>query len=319
MKVIKNKNLNNKTRKKENFIKSSSILTPEQQEKICKTSLNTFDSFEDKVEDIFKKNKIDIVSSSYNLEKQIIKDIKMAVSPSNIKPNEDFYSYINDRWLSEIELSEDQKYIVQVDDFRLIQHKVYLELIEIIEDYISNPLSKDSKKAKCISNAYKSLQTYNTIEQTICLSNTYVEYLDEVLKDEEKLWDMLGKLNKNEITSWGSPFVWSINPDDKNPKIYKCYLEPPQVTLIDIDIYFDYDNDSEDDKSYKLKYRKKYFEYLHYLFIVAFGEKHEYNIKDVYDVEIEILNAMNCYIIKEEDEDGYNLVTKEVFKSHLCY
>ena len=50
-------------------------------------------------------------------------------------------------------------------------------------------------------------------------------------------------LNQNEILSWGCPFVWSLNPDEKNPKIYRCYLEPPQLTLIDIDVYFD---DAED-------------------------------------------------------------------------
>ena len=130
------KDLNNKTKKKRNnLIKNNK---PEKLSNLCKKSANTYNTFEDKIEEIFKKNKLNIVSTSYNLEKQIVSDIKKAVNPSNVKPNEDFYSYINDRWISDYELREEQKYIIQVDDFRITQDKVYRELIQIIENYISN-------------------------------------------------------------------------------------------------------------------------------------------------------------------------------------
>ena len=41
---------------------------------------------------------------SYNLEKEVIKNIKKAVNPSKIKPNNDYYSYINERWIKKINL-----------------------------------------------------------------------------------------------------------------------------------------------------------------------------------------------------------------------
>jgi hypothetical protein len=142
---IKNKNTKNKTQK--NKMVKSSILINKKKD-TCNNSKNNYETFEDKIEELFKTNNIDIVSSSYNLEKQIISDLKKAVSPYNIKPNQDFYSYINDRWLSELSVSEDEKYITQVDDFRITQHKVYKDLIKIIEEFISNPSTKNSKKAK---------------------------------------------------------------------------------------------------------------------------------------------------------------------------
>ena len=299
----KNKNSKNITKKIKKDRQEQSI--------ICKRSANTYNTFEDKIEEIFKKKKINIVSSSFNIEKEIVSDLKKAVNPRGIKPNNDFYSYINDRWISEYELTKQQKYIIQVDDFRITQDKVYKELIQIIEDYITNPSTKNTKKAKCIRNAYESLQTYNTTQQTRCLAKTVLEYIDKLLQTKTNLWERLGILNRNEITSFGSPFVWSLNPDDKNPKVYKCYLEPPQLTLIDIEVYFDDENDSEEEKKYKTKYRNKYFKYLNNLFVIAFGENHEFNVKDIFDTEYEILNAMACDIIKEQDDDGYNLVTKE--------
>lgn len=304
----KNKQLKNVSKKKRDNVldglKKENVL--------CKTSANTYHTFEDKVEELFKKNNIDIISSSYNLEKQIVKDLKKAVNLSGIQPNNDFFSYVNDRWISEFDLQENQKYIVQIDDFRLTQDKVYRELIQIIEDYISDPATKNSKKTECIKNAYTSFKSYNTNAQTKEFAKIVLMFIDELSKDKENIWELLGTFNRNELTSWGCPFVWSINPDDKNPKIYKCYLEPPQLTLIDIDLYFADDEtiDTKEEISYKQKYRSKYFKYLNNLFEIAFGKNHEFNVRDVYDTECEILNAMACNLIKNSDEDRYNLIAK---------
>ena len=299
--------IKNRTKKKNNKFN----LSDKEKEVICKKYPNTYKSFEAQVEEIFKKNNIDITSANYNLEKAVLKDLKKAVSLSKITPNNDFYSYINERWLKDIDLEANQAYIVQVDNFRLVQDKVYRELIQILDEYTSDPNTKKSKEGICIRNAYKSFKTFNTIEQTRCLSKTFAEYVETLMESDTNLWQKLAKANRNEIISWGSPFVWSINPDDKNPKIYKCYLEPPQVTLMDIDIYFDYEEDTEEDKKYKNKYRLEYFAYLYSLFEIAFGEDHGFNVKDIYDCEVELLNAMSCNFIKEQDEDGYNLISKD--------
>ena len=300
-----------KNRTKRNKILDKNNLSEKQKEMLCKQFPNTYKSFEAQVEEIFKKNKIDITSANYNLEKAVLKDLKKAVSPSKITPNNDFYSYINERWLKDIDLEAHQGYIVQVDNFRLVQDKVYRELIKILDDYTSDPKTKTTKEGRCIRNAYESFKTFNTIEQTRCLCKTHVEYIDTLMESDTNLWQKIGRSNQNEIVSWGCPFVWSINPDDKNPKIYKCYLEPPQVTLLDIDIYFDYDDDKEEDKKYKSKYRLEYLAYLYSLFEIAFGENHGFNVKDIYDCEVKLLNAMGCDLIKQEDEDGYNLITKD--------
>ena len=304
--------LRNKTRKnRENILKKVPTLTDEQKELICKTVPSTFESFEGKIDKVFKENKIDVTSTSFNLEKEIIKEIKQAVSPSNITPNNDFYSYVNERWLKNLDIEAYQQYITQVDDFRLIQDKVYRELIEIINNYLKDPATKNTPKGKCIKNAYKSFKKFNTSEQIRCLANVIVEYIDELREVKTNIWKKIANSNMNEIISWGAPFVWSINPDDKNPTKYKCYLEPPELTLLDLDIYYDYPEDTEDDKKYKKKCRHRYFQYLNELFVIAFGGNHHFNVKDVYDTEIELLNAMSCDLIKQEDEDGYNLVTKD--------
>ena len=67
----------NKTQKKRQAIVNGlQTLTPEQRSVVCKTSTNAFDTFEDKAEENLKKNKIDVLSTSYNLENKIVADLK---------------------------------------------------------------------------------------------------------------------------------------------------------------------------------------------------------------------------------------------------
>lgn len=286
-------------------------LTAEQKERICKSVPSNFESFEDKVDEVFRKNKMDVTSTGFNLEKEIIKEIKQAVSPSNITPNDDFYSYVNERWLRDLDVEAYQQYITQIDDFRLVQDKVYRQLIALIDRYLEDPATQRTAKAKCMQKAYRSFQTRNTLEQTREQARTVVAYIDELRKDKRRVWELLAKSNENEILCWGAPFVWSVNPDDKNPTRYKCYLDPPELTLYDLDVYYDYPQDTPSEKEYKRECRREYHAYLERLFRVAFGEKHGFRVEDVYETEVELINAMSCTLIKEEDEDGYNLVSRE--------
>ena len=315
---LKNKSKTRKIRKKHKN-KSIANLTPDQIVTLCKNSTKTYEPFEDKIEELFKKNKINIISTSYNLEKQIIDDLKKAVNPKNIRPNEDFYSYINDRWIKDYELTKEQKYIIQVDDFRLVQDKVYRELMEIIKEYISNSSTKNSKKAKCIRNAFKAFLINNTLEQTREKAHSVLNFIDTIFIDKNNIWKLLAFVNSNEIISWGAPFVWSLNPDNKNPTIYKCYLDPVQLSLIDINVYFDDPTDTKDTIKYKKNYRRNFYEYLNILFKIALGDNHGFNIKDIFDVEFEILNAMSCELIKDIDPDNYNIVTKEEAKTQFQF
>ena len=295
----KNKRTTTKTRKNK---RKKEILKDK-----CNTFFNSYNTFEDKLEQVYG----DIFSSEkFNLEKSDIRDLKKAVSPSNINPQNDFYSYINERWLNEKELDEELKYIVQVDSFRLVQDKVYRELLQIVNDYIKNNNNKLSKE---ISNFYKSQLKLNTDEQTKKHSREILESIDKI-RENGDVWQLLGLTNYNETVSYGSPFSWSLNPDDKNPSVFRCYVDQPQLSLIDINIYFD----DGTDINYKKNYKKKFFEYVYKLFENSFGENHNFNVEDVFIVEIEILTAMSCEYVKgKKAESMYNkITTKEALQKY---
>jgi predicted metalloendopeptidase len=301
------KNSKNKTVKKRDIsndpmLSQSLNLSQNQRDIVCKNYFNKYDTFEDKIEEIFKKNNIDFLSVNYNLEKQILKDFRKAAQVTSVTPQSDFYSYINDKWLKDYTVQENQKYIVQVDNFRITQDKVFRELLEIVKDYIKD---KKTPLAKNMKNYYESFLKMNTLKQARYYADYFVNKVDELRKDKSNLWNLLGLINYNEIISWSSPFVWSLNPDDKNPKIYRCYVDGPKLSLNDINIYFDYKTDD-----YSRKYRKRFLEYLEDLFTITFGEKHGYNVEDIFDCELQIINAYDCTHIKNEDPDQYNVVHK---------
>ena len=84
--------IDNKTKKDNSkMTKSSILLNQKKMSELCNKSANTYSTFEDKAEELFKKNKIDIVSTSFDLEKEIVKNLKLAVNPSGVQPNNDFY------------------------------------------------------------------------------------------------------------------------------------------------------------------------------------------------------------------------------------
>lgn len=303
-KINKKSNLN-KTKKKKNLV--SNIMF-DSNNTSCNKYPNKYDTFEDKLEIALKNKKINLATFSKSLENQTIRELKKAVSlTSNITPQNDFYSYINDRWLRDYKIKSEQKYIVQVDDYRIVQDKVYRELIGIIENYIKNPVTKNTKKARCIKNAYVSFLKYNTNIQQMKLAYSILKIIDDIRENKYNLWKMLAFVNKNEVISWGSPFIWKIKPDEKNPKVFKCYLEPPQLTLIDIEFYFDNSNNNKEIN----KYKNIYLDYLNKVFEYAFGKNHEFDVNDIYNCEKKMAYSMICDMNKNSSHNKYNLITKE--------
>ena len=90
--------------------------------------------------------------------KRFAKQLLSQFAPNSIKPEDNFYDYINYQWLKDVSLEQQQKYIVQIDNFRLAQDKVYGELNGIILDYVKN---NNNTLAKNLKNYYTSVVEMN--------------------------------------------------------------------------------------------------------------------------------------------------------------
>jgi predicted metalloendopeptidase len=292
----------NKTKKTNNELKALESLPKDTLQRLCKVSANTFSRFEDeyeKSEAFIKKG----MSTKSEVEKKLINMIETG-SHDQLRPQDDFYGLINNVWVKDAKLTKEQQYIVQLDDFRLVQYKVYTQLVEIIDEYIKN---NKNNLATQLNNFYTSVNKGLNEKQFNYYCKTYIEQLDEMRKDKKNLWRLLTMLNKNEFIRIGSPIVCTINPDEKNSSIFSPHINAVQLSLSDPQVYI---NDGKDIK-YKNKIKSRYFKYIRQLSNVALKDKtinHKINPQDVFEIEYDLLVNMGCDSIKNGAADGYNKV-----------
>jgi len=289
----KNKTKHNKTQKKKKFI--------------C----NQLISIEDDIEEKFKKDfKNSSLGKNFNLETYLLKLLHDFNKNYKISPQDDFYSYINEQWLQTYDPSKKNEYIIKLDDFRLIQDKVYRNLEILIEDYVKE--HKDSKLPFDISfiNFYKScLRHYKNNRGDSALIKRASENLliiDDLIANNDML-KLLAWINSNEIISWGSPLIWGIKAYSKNPSVYRSYITGPTLTIRDVSVYFD---DGTNVK-YKNIYKNEYLKFLNNLFEYFFGKDHNFNVEEVFSVEKEIAKAFACYKLKTNIKEQFFKVTAQ--------
>lgn len=269
----------------------------------CQEYANTFNRFEEEYEKKFSNN---LEKHHKDVEKELIKLFKTPFTPTKFKSKDDYYTYINYQWLSEKtkELKSKLKYYVQVDSFRVTQEKVYYELIDIVKDYIKN---NNSKKATAIRNVYESLYNLNPV-----VIKNYVKKVVDKVDDylsKETMFEFFGKVNQNEIVSWGCPIVWNVLRDEKNVKTYISTISAPQLTIYDYEIYIENTKDDQDTKKYKKEFIKRFLEFIDKMFDLCLGKGHGLKSSDVLDCEYDLLTALGCDIIKDDDPEGHNVLT----------
>jgi predicted metalloendopeptidase len=181
--------------------------------------------------DYFSKNK----KYAEMTKKQYVKKILSNFAPKNIKPQDDFYTYNNYHWLKTNKVEKSQGYIVQVDDFRLTQDKVYKELDAIILDYVRN---NKNRLSKILNNYYKSVTKKNPISYSRKLAKEAEKTIDKFIS-EKNPWNLLAFINKDHTISYSAPFVWAISPDETDTKHFCSYITPHSFTLLDLEVYFD--------------------------------------------------------------------------------
>jgi predicted metalloendopeptidase len=283
-----------KTNKKSSF-KNNKTKKNNNKKELCTISLKPF-------EKEFSKNlpQTSLVRTNANIKKEFVKELTNKFAPDNIKPYNDYYDYINYTWMRNVALKEQQKYITQIDDFRLAQDKVYQQLNEIILDYVKN---NDNKLSKNLNNYYNSIIKMNPKNYSKQLARETIDIIDNFIKNNNP-WALLAYINKDEMLKENAPFVWSLNPDNKEPNIYRCYINSGQFFLLNINVYID----DGTDIAYKNKYRNTFSNAVNKIFKTLLG-KNNLNPQDIFDVQVDIFNEMGCIDVTLNDKT-YNKITK---------
>lgn len=272
----------------------------------CDMASNTWGRFEP---DFEKKLKAEH-RNERDIERTLVRLFKTPFTPSKITAQNDYYTYINYQWLEKTsdEIKKRARYYVQVDSFRVTQEKVYYELMEIVKEYLSK---NKGRKANAIRAVYQSL--YNLDNRSIeNYVHKCVEMTDALLAKDD-MYQLIGKLDQNEIVSWGSPFVWSVMKDEKNTKIYRSYISAPQLSIYDYLIYIEDELDDAETKKYKRAFKQHYLRFIDKMFDLCLGkntaQRRRVSAQMVWDCEYQLLTALGCTKVKGDDPDGYNVVS----------
>ena len=265
----------------------------------------TFTSFEPEYEKNFKG---DLTKINQSIQQELVKMFRVPFTPSQITPQHDFYTFINYSWLMDTSKSvmttkQDKQYFVQIDDFRVVQDKVYKELIELVKNYVKK---NDSKKSKMINNMYKSLLNLDEKSSQKHIDHRINSY--DYHTKEDNLWKFLAHINENEIVNWGCPIYWTVHADDKHAKQFNNFISMPELSLYDALLYFGDEGLTPEQIKYKRSVKTHYIKYINDIFDGCLGKGHGLSGQDVFDVEYDLLLAMGCDSVKNDSPDFYNPV-----------
>jgi putative endopeptidase len=279
-----------------------------------------FSPFEKKVEMELRNNNIDLASINYNLEEQVLSDLKSAVSPSNIKPENDFYSYVNDRWLI-TQKEADYGSFIQFDNFRITQFNVNKQLIGLYNKYCeTHNTDKSQNMKKLLTSLHRLSDNMESLESC----NNFLKTFDTYAVKKENMYKFLGFLNTNPIVSWGSPLVWNVVTNEERPEYLISNVSSPVFTLLNYEMYFP--EIVKKNKSYQ-KYIEHYLTYLTKIFENVFGKNHQFNVNDIYACESEMMSMFGCdnfknktgqFVTKQDAKLKYNF-DWEQFTKELGY
>jgi putative endopeptidase len=247
------------------------------------------------------------------VKKEFVKDLLTPFAPDAIKPNNNFYNFINYMWLKNIRVKETLQYLTQIDVYRLLQNKTQEDLYEIVLNYIKN--GKNKIIAKNLKNLVESIKInsfYNNppkelLKKRLNFTKKIVENFLELSKDKKNIFKFLALLQKNALVyNSGNPFFLSVKSDKKDSKVMACYFEKYTFTIRDLDVYV---NDGAQIE-YKENFKNKYMKMLKKIFEFYFGKNNKIDVENVFKVEQKILEASKCKILKE-GEFGYNKINSD--------
>lgn len=275
--------------------------------KTKKTTFQPFISFEKDYSKKIPPNKLKISNEKKN--KEYVKTLKQAFNiPYKITPQNDFYGYINYHWLKKDKnlLNKELEYITQIDNIRITQNKVYLEIYNIIKNYIK---THNNPESRSLENFTESAHNLNPISKSLTNIKEYILYLDELRKDKNNIWKLLAYINKIDMAKQKCPFVWTIEANPNNNKLFISKISP-----FIFDSLYIYGIQSVSNYEKKLT-ENQFNNYLKKLFNVTINNSN-YNYKNVTPVLLDIVEALLC---KDESIEGVTNVIIDADEAYEKY
>jgi predicted metalloendopeptidase len=152
---------------------------------------------------------------------------------TTIRPQDDFYRYVNGTWLETVEIPEDR---ASISSFEVVRDSAQSQLRRIIEDAASaesRPMGSDQQK---VGDLYLSYMDTARIES---LGLTPIQEELDRIESIASVEDLVRTFGEIEVRSILDPISMWVSQDARNTSQYILHFAQSGIALPDRDYYFD--------------------------------------------------------------------------------
>ncbi len=228
------------------------------------------------------------------VEKALTSGIAFANFDKSIRPQDDFYGYVNGTWLKTTEIPSDR---TSTGAFYDLRERSRDDVKAIIEEVAATPNLVAGSDEQKVADLYRSFMDTDTINQ---LGTTPIQAeLDKIDALKTKS-DLVSYFAHSQIIGGGTPFGFYIDVDAKNSSRYATHIWQYGLSLPEKDYYF---NDGER----FVNIRKAYVEHIEKMFTIAGFKAPKASAEQVLALETAIANRHWDVVETRDSTKTYNL------------
>ncbi len=238
----------------------------------------------------------------YVIAQEVLKSgIELSNVDQSIRPQDDFYRYVNGTWLDKTEIPADKS---SYGSFTALRDKARLDVLEIIEEMSKRENLEPGSDEQKVRDLYRSFMNTEKID-TLGI---------EPMKGDLRRIDTIN--NPEQLASYfvesvklstSSPFGFWIDNDSKQPTKYSVYFTQSGLGLPDRSYYLDQNEKSED-------IRLAYLEHLQAMFSLADLQDPKIKANTVMKLETAIANIHWTNVERRDRDKTYNKLNTQELK-----
>ncbi|HEX2584436.1 MAG TPA: M13 family metallopeptidase [Steroidobacteraceae bacterium] len=216
---------------------------------------------------------------------------------TKVRPQDDFYSYVNGGWMSKTEIPADRS---RYGTFHILNDRTEAQLKDIVTGIANDPKVKAGSDAQKIRDMYASFMDEAKLEKLGASPVASQFAAIDGLKDSAQLSSMMATLFKQGVNV---PVAMGVHQDNKDSTRYVVDLVQFGLDLPDRDYYLK----DGDDGTYK-NIRNAYEQHIVAMFKLAGLPQPEQSAKDILQFETSLAQAQWSKVANRDPIKTYNKV-----------
>ncbi|WP_434938940.1 M13 family metallopeptidase [Shewanella sp. HL-SH8] len=240
------------------------------------------------------KTEVTKTATAAAVEKALTSGVSFDNMDKNIRPQDDFYLYVNGGWMNTAEIPGDRTNIGAFYDLR---ENARDDVKVIIEDLSATPNLADGTGEQKVADLYRSFMDVATLNK-LGIAPIQAD-LDKIsaLKDKKELTAFFGV---NQANGGGTPLAFYVEIDAKNSSRYATHIWQYGLSLPEKDYYF-----NQEERFVNI--RKAYVEHIEKMYDLAGLPNAKANAQAVLALETKIAEKHWDVVETRDSTKTYNL------------